>query len=103
MRQKEIVMDVEAMAESPEAIVRIVGTQHPAQRRFRRQAINSFYLVDRMDVGQHRGIVKRRFAAPLRFVVSIDKGFVLPQWTTDGCAKLVLPQNVGASRLQQVD
>src|SRR5438270_4235561 len=91
------------MVDAYESVVAIVGAQHAAEIRLRRQSIDRFYLVDGIDIVEHGRVIERRFAPALRFVISINKGLVLLQRSADGGAELVLPQDVRSGSLQKVD
>src|SRR5690242_354216 len=97
---KQLFVGIEAVIHANKAIVGIVGAKNAAEIRLGRQTVDGFYFVDGMDVLQHGGIVERRFAAALRFVISKNKSFVPGDGTADGRAELILAEDVGAGGLQ---
>src|SRR4029077_14268995 len=50
---EEILVVAKAMVDARKSIVRIVGAQDAAEIRLRRQPVNRFYLIDRMNVCKH--------------------------------------------------
>ena len=97
------------MVNADESIVLISGAQHVEVRGLSRKAKDIFFdeidgprrwIHGAPDIGQHHGIVKRRFAAALGLVVGEKKSLFLAQRPAQSRAVLILPQNVQAWRLQ---
>src|SRR5260221_4735073 len=91
------------MIDAGKSVVGVVRAQDAAEIWFRGETIEGLYLVDCLYVRQHGRIVKRRLAAPLHFVISIDKRFIFLQWAADRAAELILAQHVGPGSLQEID
>src|SRR5258708_20483138 len=91
------------MIDAGKSVVGVVRAQDAAEIWFRGETIEGLYLVDCLYVRKHGRMVNRGPAAPLHFVISIDKRFILLQWAADRAAELILAQHVGPGSLQEID
>src|SRR6185436_3409139 len=90
--QRELLAGSELVIDPSEEVVVVLGLQHAEilgrdpQRRLRG--------IDQPEVVQeHRGI-RRRFPAPLAFVICKKEGLVCLDGTTEGDSKLILSEHI---------